>query len=465
MTRRVPSPEPVAIGAVFRGAWAPAMLSAVLVACAAGKTADTAAGGGSSTTTTSATSTTTPSDTSTGGSSTGGGGAGGATTTTGGGAGGEGGAPTTTATGGAGGSGGTTSTTSEGGGGSGGMSTGSILLLAGGPSSVLEATFEESAGWSTATLASGMTSAPAVAMEGEKAGLGVFLGPSGNAPLFVRWEGAGFTAPLAVGMQASAKGALSMVRGVDAYSVGFWGTDNAHYLVRYVGSMGGWSLPEAVQPPGGFHSVGNSEPSVAMSGGDVILAHAGMDGKVYEQLRVAGEWQSATGHDVGGASITVAPTIVGLSGGADDLMIVYVRAANSQIGWMTRQAGAPGGWSAGALITDALTQTSVAVAPLPNGGAVMAFRGLNSGVYTSLYTPGASPPWSAPAALASLAVTTPSRPALAPGLGEASAELAFVDAATGAARHARLVNGQWTDPQAIGGTGLQFVGMASHPGQ
>jgi hypothetical protein len=188
-----------------------------------------------------------------------------------------------------------------------------------------------------------------------------------------------------------------------------------------------------------------------------------MNGAVYEQLRVAGAWQPATGHDVGGGSTTVGPTILGLAGGAEDLMIVYVKASNSQIGWMTRQAGAPGAWSAGALITDALTQTSIAAAALPNGGAVMAFRGLNSGVYTSIYTPGANPPWSAPAALASPNYTTPSMPAVAPGLGPALAELAFVDAATGNVLHSRRLNGQWSAPQAIGGTGLQFVGMASHP--
>lgn len=343
------------------------------------------------------------------------------------------------------------------------MSTGKVLLLAGGASSLLEATFDENGGWSTTTAASGVGSAPAVAMEAELAGLGLYLGTSGNAPLFVKWDGAGFTAPLGIGMQPSAKGSPSMVRGADAYFAGYWGTENAHYLVRYTGAMGGWSLPEPVQPPGGFHSLGNSEPSVAMSGNDVILVHAGTDGKVYEQLRVAGEWQAATGHDVGGVSTTVAPTIIRLSGGSDDLMIVYVNASNSQIGWLARTAGAPAAWSAGAAIADALTQTQVAAAPLPNGGAVIAFRGLNSGVYTSVYSPGANPPWSPAAALASPNHMTPSKPAVAPGLGAAQAELAFVDTATGSALHSRLVNAQWSAPQVVGGAALQFVGMASHP--
>jgi hypothetical protein len=462
MSRPTSDHELVATMNPLQAAWAPGVLCLFLGACAAGRTADTTGGGGSTTTE----STTTTTDT--GGSPNGGaGGTGGSTSTTGGGGiGGEGGVSTTTSTGDTGGSGGTTSTSSEGGSGGGGggvMSTGKVLLLAGGASSLLEATFDEDAGWSTATVASGASSVPAVAMEAEMAGLGLYLGPSGSAPLFVKWDGAGFTAPLGIGMQPSAKGSASMVRGADAYFAGYWGTENAHYLVRYTGAMGGWSLPEPVQPPGGFHSLGNSEPSVAISGTDVILVHAGTDGKVYEQLRVAGEWQAATGHDVGGVSTTVAPTIIGLSGGSDDLMVVYVKASNSQIGWLTRTAGAPATWSAGAVIADALTQTQVAAAPLPNGGAVIAFRGLNSGVYTSVYSPGSNPPWSPAAVIASPNYTTPLKPAVAPGLGAAQAELAFVDAATGSVLHSRLVNAQWSAPQVVGGTALQFVGMASHP--
>ena len=160
-------------------------------------------------------------------------------------------------------------------------------------------------------------------------------------------------------------------------------------------------------------------------------------------------------------ALPISPSVIALSGDTEDLMIVHVVSANSQIGWITRKPGNPPTWSAAALIPNALTQDRIALAPLPNGGAVMAFRGLNTNVYTSIYTPGANPPWSAPSQLANPNYSTPSSPALAAGIGAAAAELVFADGATGKALHARLTGQTWSAPVEIGGAGVTLVGMAS----
>ena len=448
------------------------LLAATLGACAAGQGGATGAGGDGATTsggggtTTSLSTTSSTASVGGGGAGGGAGGAGGETTGTGGtggtaGTGGTGGASTSSsAPGGAGGSGG------AGGAGGGPIGAGRVVLLAGSGTEMLGGAFAEGAGWTTSDIPSGTTSAPAVALLSPDNGVAV-LRPVGSAqPLFSKWNGSTFGAPLGIGMQASAQGEPVVAAGDAVFSVGYWGTDNLHYYAKYAGQMGGWSpVNEAVKPAGGGQSFGSCAPFVSTLPGEVFLAHTGTDGKVYEQRRTAGGWEAATGHDVGGAKTDVTATIATLAGGQEDLLIVYVLAANSQIGWIARKSGASPTWTSGATITDALTMDRVVVAALPDGGAVIAFRGLNSGVYTSIYKPGANPAWSAPAALAALSYTTPSHPAIAPGIGVAQAELAFVDSVTGAVLHARLVNGAWGAPEVVGGADLQFVGMASSAGE
>lgn len=329
---------------------------------------------------------------------------------------------------------------------------------------MLGGVFEEGAGWTVTTIVSTTSASPAVVLDGSASGIALFRSAADSHLLFSQWNGATFTAPLAIGMLAVAQGAPSMAYEAGAFPVGYWGSDNKHSFARYIGQGGGWSpVAEAVQPMGGGQSFGSSAPAIASVGGEPYLVHTGTDGKIYEQQRSGNAWTVAVPHDVGNAQPTISPTAIALSGGNEDMLVVYVTSANSQIGWMTRKPGAPPVWNAGALITDALTQDRIAVAALPGGGAVMAFRGLNTNIYTSLYTPGANPAWGAPAPLAAPNYATPSTPALAPGIGAATAELVFADSATGKAWHSRLVGQTWQSPTQIGGTGVQFVGLSSAP--
>ncbi|MBK8254418.1 MAG: hypothetical protein IPK82_17330 [Polyangiaceae bacterium] len=381
-----------------------------------------------------------------------------------GGAGGSGGGSSTTTTASTGGSGGaTTSSTSSTSGTGGGAPKPELVALVGG-TNMYGCSFAESDGWTVQNL-TGTTNAPtAVTAESVAAAVGLFRSGSAAELRFTKWDGSTWTGPLTIGMQAQAQGAPSMRLINPQSAVGYWGSDNKHYFAQYAGQNGGWSpVAEPVQPPAGVHSFGSSAPSIATLAAEVYLAHAGTDGKVYEQKRAAGVWQSAAGHDVGGINTAVTPTMVTLTGAGEDLMIVYALASNSQIGWITRKTMPAGQWSSGAVITDALTQTAVSVAPLPNGGAVMAFRGLNTNVYASVYQPGANPPWSAPMQVGGAGLTTPSAPAVAPGAGMATAELLVADTQSQFAKHSRLINGVWTTPVDAAGPGVSFVGLTKIP--
>jgi len=52
-------------------------------------------------------------------------------------------------------------------------------------------------------------------------------------------------------------------------------------------------------------------------------------------------------------------------------------------------------------------------------------------------------------------------PALTHGVGDATAEIAYVSG--GSAYHARLSTGAWSAPVLVGGTGLNGVAIASAP--
>jgi hypothetical protein len=142
-----------------------------------------------------------------------------------------------------------------------------------------------------------------------------------------------------------------------------------------------------------------------------------------------------------------------------DLLIVFIQ--SSQVFWTARSGAI---WTAPAPIEmNALTGDPVALAALPNGRAVTAFRGLDGKLYASRYNPMQAPPWSTPAGIATPNYTIPSSPALAPGTGGYDAEMAFIDSATGAAYHSRLLNSSWSPPSPIGGTALTYVALTSWP--
>ena len=156
---------------------------------------------------------------------------------------------------------------------------------------------------------------------------------------------------------------------------------------------------------------------------------------------------------MGPESFTLAPSIIPLSAGPE-LMLIFMN-QSAQIFSVTRSAGT---WSTPVTITSAFTNDPVALAPLPNGAAILAFRGTDSNLYWSLYSGGA---WSTVAPFSTPSQSVDVSPAVTHGIGTHTAEIAFITG--GVASSASLSGGAWTAPVTVGGTGLLGVSIAASP--
>ena len=234
----------------------------------------------------------------------------------------------------------------------------------------------------------------------------------------------------------------------------YQGVDYKH---RYAAHLADWA-PTAEAVGGAQQSFGPSPATVAAVGADLVVAFAGNDHDIYDQIRTAGAWQGGVAHGLGDATL-VTPSIAALAAGPE-LLVVWARTADAQVFASARSAGA---WSAPTPVPSALTKLPVAVAAIPGGGAVFAFHGTDDELYWSRFSPGGVPAWSAPVKVDAGGVALPpgSTPALAPGVSGADAEIAWIDAATGGARHARLSGQAFGAIETIGGSGLTRITIAT----
>ena len=231
-----------------------------------------------------------------------------------------------------------------------------------------------------------------------------------------------------------------------AAHVVFHGDNYRHYYAQR--QNGVWTTTAEAIGGMATQSFGPTPASVAVLGADPIVAFAGDDGDLYDQTRMGGVWQPADPHGLGDV-VDLTPAIVPLVAAGSELLVVYVQ-NNTQVRWTVRTGGA---WSAPADIAMALTATPVALTALPAGRALLAFRGNNGLLYTSLYDETAAPAWSLPAGISNPNVAITGIPAVAPGASGADAELAYVDA-NSVFYHSRLIAGAWSPPAMIsaGGT-------------
>ena len=335
------------------------------------------------------------------------------------------------------------------------MPAGTIVLLAGGGVNMLTGEFQEpAASWSTGTLADATADAPGLVMTDATSAVGIIRSTTNAELRATLWSAGSWSLPAVIGAGVSTRAAPPIAHGTGPLAgVAFQGNDFKHYFAAHVAS---WSpTAEAV---GGMvnQSFGPSPAAIAASGSDMIVAFAGNNHDLFDQDRSGGVWGAAHAHGLGDA-LLLSPALVIPTAGADR-MVVYVRQNDAKIVYTTRAANV---WSVPALIdANALTNDPVALIALPSGGALLAYRGQNQGLYFSRYTPGAVPAWSLPAAVAG-AITIPSPPSLAAGVGGVDAEIAYVTG--GAAKHARLTGMSWSAPVTVGGAGLTHVAIASSP--
>lgn len=335
--------------------------------------------------------------------------------------------------------------------------TGRVVLLATGTTDLFAGTWRPTdTSWTTATLTDSSPSGPALAMASATSALGALRGAAGGAGTVdtTLFSGASWSAPAALGATVVTRARVTLATDGTSYYGAFHGNDFRHYF--FVRSAAGAFGPVA-EPVGtsGSQSFGPSPGALTVRSGTPTFAFAGNDQNLYVQERASGAWAAAV--RAATDTLTLSPAIVPLTSGGE-LLVTYVRSTDARIQFVLRTGGL---WSSPMTVNaTALTSDPVALVALPGGGAVLAWRGLDQGLYWSRYSVTG---WSAPAPALSPAPTLASAPALAPGVGGADAELAFVASSTGHVLHTRLRSATWSAPTDLGGAGRTEVALASAP--
>ena len=337
-----------------------------------------------------------------------------------------------------------------------------VFALAAGSSGTLGGTFNPGGAWTTSALGDGSKDPPALTVTSAGKGVGLLHSTGGTDLLmFTTWTGGTWTTFAAVGAGITTRKEPAADALTASAQAVFQGTDFKHYFTAYDGSA--WSAVEAVGPTGNQSTGPTPAGIAALTAGSTIAFFNGNNDPNAED-RLAGVWapEVLLSQD---KSFVASPSVIRLSGGGADVMTAFIRQSDGAVMTSTRTAGT---WSTPAAIAGASAHTDasfgpiehVALAALPSGGAILAYRDeATGGIFYSLYAAAA---WSAPAALANPNVVPSAAPSLAHGVGTATAEMAFVES-DGVAYHVRLVAGAWTTPTAIGGTGLANVTLASAP--
>ncbi len=340
-----------------------------------------------------------------------------------------------------------------------------VLALGAGVASTVGGEFHPGAAWATSSTPGGM-SVDGLALTfvgGSSSALGLMrftkLGdPSDNAVQWTTWTPGAWTAFGNVGAGITTSNAPTVgAQGATALGA-FRGFDDNYYYATFSG--GAWSGALPVQPPAGGQSSGPQGPSFDAATG--TLAFGGDNQHLFAQTWSGTAWGAA--QDLDGTNLTsLPPTVVGVTPLYAITMLaevlVYVRASDGQLFYVTLTGSLQNAWSAPAPIAGAFTGDPVALAAVRDGTVVLAFRGQDGNLYTSVFNGSA---WSSVSPFSTPNVTVASAPAITHGVGAAAAEIAFVES-DGVAYHARLIGGAWTTPVAIGGSGLSRVTIASAP--
>ena len=332
-----------------------------------------------------------------------------------------------------------------------------VLAVVGNASSVLGGQLVAGGAWATSSLSGKSVDGMSIATVGGTSAIAaVRFTASGDtndeAVQYSTWSTSGWGALANVGAGITTRSRPAIVGGATSAQLVFQGTDFKYYFATHSGS---WSSVEPVGPSGS-HQFGPNAAELAGVGTSTFVAYANGDASndLYVDERASGTWQTPVSIS-GSMEHNVIPAVVALGSGPE-LLLVYAQSGGGQLRYATRTSGT---WSSPADITGASTAARPSLAALPSGGAVLAFKGTDGKLYLSFFASGS---WSAPAGLSSPNVNSTSSPAVAKGVGTASAEVAFIES-DGVAYHSRLVGSTWSTPVAIGGTSLNNVALASLP--
>lgn len=350
-----------------------------------------------------------------------------------------------------------------------------LLLAGGGGQSTVGAAYDVAGGWGAATTLTATTASDlAVAMMPSGQGVGLIQGPSpGNQLEYTFFNGPGTSPPWAAFTPLNSdvtrgKPALA-VTGATAHVV----FQDAAFLYQHEAyTAGTWSgAPTPVVPAGLTSQPCGPWPGVlaALSSGvSLVFTNGNCPGTNLNDLfntdLTSAGWQAfknMANNPVVAPNTYPGAAVAAPLSGSPELVIAYSVVGAAQIQTSYRVNGA---WMGYMPINGVLSNDELALAPLATGGGVvLAYRGTDGKLYTTLYTVG-SASWSTPAPPFTSPTTIAGPPAVTQGIGVAAAEMAYLDA-TGAAWHTRLIGGMWTAPLpvAMGAAGFTNLAIASGP--
>jgi hypothetical protein len=235
----------------------------------------------------------------------------------------------------------------------------------------------------------------------------------------------------------------------------FQGTDMKFYYAEYFN--GSWSPTSEPMTAGTTQSTGPVPPAIVTLNDTPIAVFVGSNNDLYDQTRSGGTWQPANAHGVAGHAAIITPRIVALTQGAE-LLVVYTDSAALGLYYTIRSSGT---WSTPQAIAGASSGGEVSLAPLAAGGAVLAFKGTDAHLHTSVLSASAPFTWSTPAqGVMGADPVLASPPVVATGATGAQAELLYLDMSAYVLYSARMNGGAW-GPATYNGTASANLALAT----
>jgi len=340
----------------------------------------------------------------------------------------------------------------------GGGCPGVTALVAGSATAMLGASRTDLNMFKTEMLQGAMIDRPAMAPVGNLF-VGVIHAP-GDALQATAFSSS-FTDPAAVG-SSTMRDAPSLAPIGAVLHLAVQHVDYKYFHGQFTGGM--WDSASDPVGMGLMQSYGPRAPAIAAANNEIVLVQAGDNSILYDQ-RWNGSWQTATSHPSAAIQKTIPPAIVSLSGGAEDLLVVYARDMDYKIMSTSRASGM---WSMPMLVDmnaflSGQTNEPVSLAPLGSGRAIMVYRGTDSKPYFSIYDPKKMPAWTAPAPIAMTNPMVDSLPSVASGVCGSDAVIAYVESGAGV-KVASFSAGNWGAPESVAMSGAaKYVAIATRP--
>jgi hypothetical protein len=327
----------------------------------------------------------------------------------------------------------------------------SIIMLAGynggGGFGHLAASYWSGAGWTSTRLPGVTPSGTNIIFRGDGKGVGLVRNATGDTLQYTVWAGGSWSALTDIGVGITTQGKPSLASTGNTARAVFHGFDFNHYTLSFAATRSGTTLLDA-----------GASPAVMVSRGtDATVAFMqNANNRPTAKDLVGAAWQASVNVTTAESGYWgLSPTLIAPKSGPELLVVWTEDNTNWRLRFATRTAGT---WSAPAYVPSATSLDPAAMALLPSGDILLAFRGQDGFLYTITYSAGA---WVGnPVRLG--AVTLLGSPALATGIAGDRAELAFVGTDNNAYHMSLSATGVWSGAVSVGAN-VSYVSIATGP--